>query len=118
MFKTLLAALAATVLLVSTAYGESGVASWYDCRTPGQCSSHKIMANGQRFNPGGMTVAHKTARLGSYLRVTLTSSGRSMCFRVADRGPYARGRILDLTPASKRAIGMVGGLAHVRVSAC
>ena len=81
-------------------------ASWYDCKKPGECSRHKITANGERFNPSARTCAHRTLRFGTRLRVT--HRGRSVICRVNDRGPFIKGRSLDLSAGSARAIGMPG----------
>lgn len=60
------------------------------------------------------TVAHRTAACGSWLRITSTASGRSIRARVTDRGPFVRGRCVDLGIAGARALG-IGGLGRVRV---
>ncbi len=93
---------------------QTGIASWYDCRQPGECSRKKITASGERFNPNAMTAAHKTLPLGSRVRVTCKRSGRSVTVRINDRGPFVRGRIIDLRRAAARQLGM-GGLANVRM---
>lgn len=89
---------------------ESGIASVYG-GSDGLCG-HK-MANGRPLNCGALTAASKTLRLGSHARVC-KSGGRCVTVRITDRGPYVRGRIIDLSPASARALG-VDGLAHVTV---
>lgn len=85
---------------------ELGVASWY--------SSGSRTANGERFPSKEMTCAHKTARFGTHLKVTDLKTGRSIVCRCNDRGPFVRGRLVDLNPASAHALGM-SGLARVRV---
>ena len=73
-------------------------------------------ASGERFNQGAMTAAHRTARFGSQLRVTHVASGRSVVVRVTDRGPFVRGRIVDVSTAAARSLGMIqSGVARVRV---
>lgn len=81
-------------------------ASWYDCRQPGECSKSKRTANGEKFNPNGLTCAHRTARFGTHFRVT--HRGRSVVCRVNDRGPFIKGRSLDLSAGAARSIGMTG----------
>ena len=85
----------------------AGVASWYGAELAG----HRT-ASGERFNPNAMTAAHRTLPLGSEVRVTY--QGRSVVVRINDRGPFVRGRIIDLTPAAARALGF-SGLANVEV---
>lgn len=76
--------------------------------------SGKKTANGERFNPLGMTAAHKTLPFGTMLRVTY--QGRSVVVRVSDRGPFIKGRDLDLSLGAARAIGLTGaGVGHVTV---
>lgn len=89
------------------------VASFYDCRKPGECSRHKRTASGERFNPHGMTAAHKTLPFGTKLRVCLRGC---VVVRINDRGPYIRGRSLDLSRGAAAQIGLVSaGVARVRV---
>lgn len=82
------------------------IASWYDCAKPGECSRHKITASGERFNPNAMTAAHKTLPFGTMVRVTY--KGRSVIVRINDRGPFIRGRSIDLSRAAARKIGCAG----------
>ena len=86
------------------------LASWYDCVKPGECSRHKITASGERFNPNALTAAHKTLPFGTRVRVTY--KGRSVVVRINDRGPFIRGRHLDLSRAAARKIGC-GGVCRV-----
>jgi rare lipoprotein A len=80
--------------------------SWYDCATPGQCSKNKKTASGQIFNPNAFTAAHRTLPFGTRLKVT--HKGRSVIVTVNDRGPFVKGRHLDLSRAAARAIGCKG----------
>lgn len=82
------------------------LASWYDCRGKGQCSKSKRTASGEAFNPNALTCAHRSHSFGTRLRVS--HNGRSVVCRVNDRGPFVRGRSIDLSAASARAIGMRG----------
>lgn len=84
----------------------SAVASWYDCARPGECSRHKITASGERFNPNALTAAHKTLPFGTLVRVSY--KGRSVTVRINDRGPFIRGRHIDLSRAAARQIGCPG----------
>ena len=81
-------------------------ASWYDCATPGQCSKSKITASGVRFNPNALTAAHKSLPFGTKLRVT--HKGKSVIVTINDRGPFVKGRHLDLSRAAARKIGCHG----------
>jgi rare lipoprotein A len=92
-------------------YDETGVASWYG---PGFHS--KTTANGETYDQNDLTAAHKTLPMPSYVRVTNLENGRAIVLRVNDRGPYAHGRVIDV---SKRAAQLLGfeqqGTAKVRV---
>ena len=71
-------------------------------------------ANGERANPGGLTAAHKTLPFGTRVQVTNVKNGRSVVVRINDRGPFIRGRVIDLTPAGARVLGF-SGLAPVKL---
>jgi rare lipoprotein A len=93
------------VMCSSAAMAESGVASIY-------AYAGEKTANGERANPGGLTAAHKTLPFGTRVRVVNKRNGKSVVVRINDRGPFVRGRIIDLTPAGARALGF-NGLAPV-----
>lgn len=65
-------------------------------------------ASGERFNPNGLTAAHRTLRFGTRVRVTHIKTGRSVVVRINDRGPFVRGRIIDLAYGAARAVGLRG----------
>lgn len=88
---------------------EEGMASWY-----GPGFNGRKTANGERFDTNELTCAHKTLPFNTLLKVTNVSNGRYTIVRVNDRGPYAKGRIIDLSHAAKSEIGM-DGLAKVRI---
>jgi rare lipoprotein A len=71
-------------------------------------------ASGERFNAGELTAAHRTLPFGTRVRVTNHSNGRSVVVTINDRGPFVSNRIIDVTPAAARALGM-SGLAPVTV---
>jgi rare lipoprotein A len=86
--------------------GTSGVASIYsDSRT----------ASGEAMNSGAMTAAHRSLPFGTHVTVVNKNNGRSVVVRINDRGPFVRGRVIDLSPAAARALG-VDGLASVSLS--
>lgn len=87
----------------------TGVASFYGRRFHG-----RLTANGERFDMGAMTAAHKTLPFGSLVRVTNPRNGRSVTVRINDRGPFVRGRHIDLSRAAAQRIGMIGQ-GHARV---
>ncbi|MEQ1753184.1 MAG: septal ring lytic transglycosylase RlpA family protein [Micropepsaceae bacterium] len=92
-------------------YDETGVASWY-----GKDFHGKLTANGESYNMNALTAAHRTLPLPSVIRVTNLENGRSIKLRVNDRGPYARGRILDVSRKAADLLGFQGnGTARVRV---
>lgn len=103
-FATTLGMLAVLVGTGLPAAAQSGGASWYG-------SGHRT-ASGERFNPNGMTAAHRTLPFGTRVRVENTRTGRSVVVRINDRGPFVRGRIIDLSRGSARALGM-GGTSYV-----
>jgi rare lipoprotein A len=108
MSKLLFSLLAAALIFsnVPAANASRVVASWYDCKKPGECSKHKITASGERFNPDALTAAHKTLPFGTKLKVI--HKGRSVIVRINDRGPFVKGRSLDLSRAAARKIGCHG----------
>lgn len=80
----------------------SGMASFY-----GDAHAGNRTASGERFDPDGMTAAHRSLPFGTRLRVTDPSTGRSVIVRVNDRGPFHKSRILDLSEAAARELGIV-----------
>ena len=92
-------------------YNETGPASWYGDELRG----HKT-ANGEAFNPDGMTAAHRTLPMSSYVEVTSLDTGKTIVVRVNDRGPYHGNRLIDLSWEAARRLGMVGhGARMVRI---
>jgi rare lipoprotein A len=88
-----------------------GLASFYARMHTG----HRT-ASGAAYDPAALTCAHRTAPFGARLRVTDVESGRQVVVTVNDRGPFVRGRIVDLSLAAARELGMVKrGVARVRV---
>lgn len=93
--------------LPQQAAAECGIASWYSGKFHG-----RLTANGERYNMHGISAAHKGLRFGTRVRVTHKRTGRSIVVRINDRGPFVRGRIIDLSGGARQALGM-GGLAPV-----
>ena len=92
-------------------YNETGIASWYGAKFHGRRT-----ANGGVYDMNDLTAAHRTLPLPSLVRVTNLGNGRSMILKVNDRGPYARGRIIDLSRRSAQFLGFLKqGTARVRV---
>ena len=88
-----------------------GIASWY-----GYDGSGSRTASGERYRPEGLTAAHRTLPMGTKVRVTNTRTGQSVVVRINDRGPYIRGRVIDLSAGAARVLGMINsGVAHVQV---
>ena len=85
-------------------HGMTGQASYY--------SHGQRTASGERFNPAGFTAAHRTLPFGTRVVVTNLRTNKHVVVRINDRGPFVRGRIIDLMPAAARALGMAG-LAHI-----
>ncbi len=92
-------------------YRAEGIASWYGADFHGRKT-----ANGEVYDMNAISAAHPTMPMPSYARVTNLENGRSIIVRVNDRGPYAHGRIIDLSTGTAKALGTYGaGLARVRV---
>ena len=98
---------AAALYKVETVRVEHGIASWYrDHRT----------ASGERFNVNALTAAHKKLPFGTKVRVVDLKTQKSIVVKINDRGPYIRGRVIDLTVGAARQLGMYDrGIAKVRV---
>ncbi len=99
---------------ISSADGfeETGIASWY-----GPGFHGKLTANGEKYDQKAMTAAHKTLPLPTFVRVENLENGKEIIVRVNDRGPFSKGRIIDLTEEGARRIGMLQkGTAKVRIS--
>jgi len=97
----------------SAGYNEKGIASWYGKKFHG----HKT-SNGETYNMYGMSAAHKSLPLPSYVQVTNLSNGQRVIVRVNDRGPFHGGRIIDLSYAAASKLDMLGGgTARVEVEA-
>jgi rare lipoprotein A len=102
------AALCGALMLLAyspVANAQSGIASVYAYKSG-------ITANGEHVSPQALTAAHRTLPFGSHVRVTNQRNGRSIVVRINDRGPFVRGRVIDLTPAGAQALGF-SGLAPV-----
>ena len=91
-----------TLLTRASAEDQAGIASIYSTE------SGSGTASGQKLNPAALTAAHRTLPFGTKVKVTNKSNGRSVVVTINDRGPFIRGRIIDLTPAGGRALGFSG----------
>ncbi len=95
------------IALASTG-GSRGVASYY--------SEGQETASGERFDPHELTAAHPTLPFGTRLQVTNVATGKSVTVRVNDRGPFVRGRVIDVSYSAAQALGMVhSGVANVKM---
>ncbi len=93
-------------------YHETGIASWY-----GKDFHGRPTASGEIYNMYAMTAAHKTLPLGTYVKVTNLNNGKSVIVKINDRGPFVKGRIIDLTYAAAKKLGMANqGIAPVRIT--
>jgi len=89
----------------------SGKASWYGAKHHG-----KKTASGERFNQNALTGAHRTLAFGTQVKVTNTLNNKSVTVRINDRGPYSKGRSIDLSRAAAQKIDMISsGVAPVRL---
>jgi rare lipoprotein A len=90
---------------------QTGIASWYGGRWHGRKT-----ANGERYNQNTMTAAHRKLPFNTMVRVTNLSTGRSCVVRINNRGPYSRGRVIDLSVAAAKSIGSYScGLSRVKL---
>ena len=90
---------------------QTGIASYY-----GKGFNGKKTANGEIFNKNTLTAAHRTLAFGTKVRVTNLSNGKKVTVRINDRGPYAKGRIIDLSEAAGKKIGLdISGTARVKL---
>ena len=88
---------------------QRGIASWY-----GPGFHGRRTANGERFNQNAMTAAHRSLPIGTMVTVRNLENGRTVRVRINDRGPYIRGRVIDLSRAAARALGIIeDGVARV-----
>lgn len=85
---------------------QCGSASWYALTS--------ITASGERMNPAAMTAAHRTLPFGSRVRVTNLRNGRTVTVRINDRGPFIKGRVIDLSKAAARKLGFIRA-GHTKV---
>ena len=91
--------------------GFRGKASWY-----GPGFHGRLTANGERYNQYALTAAHRSLPFGTRVRVTNVNNGRSVIVRINDRGPFIRGRVIDLSTAAASNIGMIHhGVVPVRL---
>lgn len=105
----------ATSLLVTTptqAMVTDGMASYYGARFHG-----RLTASGERFNMHKLTAAHRTLKFGTRVMVTNKANGRSIAVTINDRGPFIKGRSIDLSKSAAEELGMIGrGVAPVKLA--
>ena len=106
---------AAVVILLTAAIGFTDTAS---CAEEGLASVYGNeggrTASGEKANPAALTAAHRTLPFGTRVQVTNRRNGRSVVVRINDRGPFKRGRVIDVSPAAARVLGFKG-LAPVTI---
>ena len=91
--------LAAALFSSAEAYAQCGRASWYALKSR--------TASGEMMNPAAMTAAHRTLPFGSKVKVINQKNGRSIVVRINDRGPFVKGRVLDLSKAAAQKLGFL-----------
>ena len=101
-------ALASGLMLVasSEAFAQCGRASWY--------ALHSRTASGERMNPSALTAAHRSLPFGTKVRVTNPRNGRAVVVRINDRGPFVKGRFLDLSRGAAQQLGFISS-GHAKV---
>lgn len=105
----------ALAFLAGASRSESGTASTYGYNNGSGDSAIQRLACGGRLNVNALTAAHKTLRCGTKVKVTNKRNGKSVVVVINDRGPFIKGRIIDLSPAAARAIGMGYSVAPVSI---
>lgn len=108
MTKRLIVALAGLTLMTGGALAgaTTGMASYY--------KSGKFTANGEHYNPHGLTAAHRSLPFGTRVKVTNLRNGRSVVVRINDRGPFIRGRVMDLSLGAAKLVGLTAsGVARI-----
>jgi rare lipoprotein A len=99
----LVAALAGAVMLASfttPAAAQCGRASWYALTSK--------TASGERMNPAGMTAAHRSLPFGTKVKVVNKRNGKAVVLRINDRGPFVKGRVIDVSRAAAQKLGFIG----------
>jgi rare lipoprotein A len=92
-------------------FTQTGRASWY-----GKKFNGRRTASGEHYDMNALTAAHRTLPLAAYVRVTNSANAKSVVVRINDRGPYSRGRVIDLSYAAARMLGLQhSGVAHVKI---
>lgn len=110
---SLLAGCASTDTIDPHGYDKTGLASYYGAKHHG-----KRTASGERFNQHGLTAAHRQLPFGTRVKITNLNNDRSCVVRINDRGPYSRGRLIDVSREAAEQLGMLrSGTAQVRVQA-
>lgn len=102
MRTSIIAAAALAIFATSTgaSFAQCGGASWYALRSK--------TASGERMNPSAMTAAHRSLPFGTKVRVTNKKNGKSVVVRINDRGPFIRGRVIDVSKAAAGQLGFIG----------
>lgn len=96
-------------MFTTMSIAQCGVASWY-----GPGFHGKKTASGEKYNQNGISAAHRTLPFGTKVRITDKKSGRSIIVRINDRGPFIKGRIIDLSKGAAQKLGF-GKRGHVKV---
>lgn len=105
----LLGSLCLAVATPAQANTQTGIASWYEM-------GHTT-ANGEAYNPDGLTAAHRSLPFGTVVHVKNLKNGRSVRLRINDRGPFVGNRIIDVSRGGARKLGLMGsGIAHVQIT--
>lgn len=104
MIKVIVVVLMSLLLTTLTANAQCGISSWYG---GSDGLNGKKTASGEIFNSNSMTAAHKTLPFGTKVKVKSQKTGKSVVVRINDRGPFHKGRIIDLSKAAANKLGII-----------
>ncbi len=103
---TLIATTVMMVLALPASAGQCGSASWYALTSR--------TASGERMNPASLTAAHRSLPFGTKVKVTNQRNGKTVVVRINDRGPFIRGRVIDVSKAAARELGFISS-GHTKI---
>lgn len=103
--------LCAVLLFSQQCFAETGIASWYSTKTNGTRT-----ASGEKLNDSGLTCAHRTLKFGTKVKITNLRNKKTVIVKVTNRGPFIKGRIVDVSVVAARELGFYkNGITKVKI---